>query len=1068
MRNLKRALSLALASVMVMSMMVIGAGAASYDDFSDKDKIVNKEAVQMLVELGVINGKDTGDFDPTGIVTRAEMAKMICVVLNGGKDPSLGSTVTNSYTDTVGHWAAGYIEYCTQLGIVAGDGAGKFNPNTTVTGSEAAKMLLVALGYKSEVEGFIGANWAIGVNVRANQKGLYSDLTISVDEGLTRDSAAQMIYNALDAGVVHYDYTLVSDGSTISSSPTLIDENKKTLLEDKFNAVKVEGVVVANEFADLKSETANKDYAKGVIGSALDEGKTKMIITNGEDQEVYTGTETFAVSSGKDVLGRSVVIYVKKATNAAKAEVLGAAITSTDNKVVVDYSGDSIKDVADDNDLTFDAKAQIAYNYASLGKLDDTTIGSAGYEKIIVDTDDDGDVDYVLYNNYELGKVTKHSTSGDGAITVSLAAGSYTVDDKADVVGFDDVAKDDYVMATFFGGKLYVEAVETVTGTIDAYKNNSSSKNPLTTKLTVDGTDYNISNVPTYTGTELFAANKSFVDDTATLDTEATFYLDQQGYIVATGEAVESAYNFAYIVDKSTATLEDLVKVVLSDGTKDTYTLSSKSPVAIGDVDAGEVFAYTIDSKKEIKLTEVAETGTFQLDTKASADFEKGKSTIAITKSDTSDRNKNYYANNSTAFFYVDAAGKVEVHTGRDKAPSVTSTTGASIIVNRSGAAAAVVFKGVVSKASVGDHMFVYSVGKTAADYIEANVVLNGKDTTETVKIDASDKGILAPDTLYTYTVNSDNYYEISAVSGQAFYKTGTVSRVYTNSVVTSAGEYLIDANTVVVDNDGNPSKPSVALKGALAKNDEVEFLLDDDTIVMIVITKHEGEIPTGGEVNGSVTAKFSLRNGLSFSCTNGYVPSDAEKLAAAKAAVAEALGVDASDVTVSVSGATWTVETSVGNWSGTPAENTVSVTTADKDTHLAYTANWKDDPTHGWSYKLVNTGYVTFDAEIFATANNAITVSGKVIGTSVDTKVPGFGTNTANPTETIKELYCTGGSAVSQLNLGDSTKFAVVALYDADNGGAAKYVLVGNDGPATSTVTVGSTQYTITWDLTW
>ena len=168
MRNLKRALSLALASVMVVSMMVVGAGAASYDEFTDKDEIVNKEAVQMLVELGVINGKDTGDFDPTGIVTRAVMAKMICVVLNGGKDPSLGTTVTNSYTDTVGHWASGYIEYCTQLGIVAGDGAGKFNPNATVTGSEAAKMLLVAMGYKSEVEGFTGSNWAIGVNVRAN------------------------------------------------------------------------------------------------------------------------------------------------------------------------------------------------------------------------------------------------------------------------------------------------------------------------------------------------------------------------------------------------------------------------------------------------------------------------------------------------------------------------------------------------------------------------------------------------------------------------------------------------------------------------------------------------------------------------------------------------------------------------------------------------------------------------------------------------------------------------------------------------------------------------------------
>ncbi len=110
MRNLKRVLSLALASVMVVSMMVIGAGAANFDDFSDKDsvmvvsmmvigagaanfddfsdkeEIVNKEAVSVLVELGVIAGKDNGSYDPTGIITRGEMAKLICVVLNKGAD----------------------------------------------------------------------------------------------------------------------------------------------------------------------------------------------------------------------------------------------------------------------------------------------------------------------------------------------------------------------------------------------------------------------------------------------------------------------------------------------------------------------------------------------------------------------------------------------------------------------------------------------------------------------------------------------------------------------------------------------------------------------------------------------------------------------------------------------------------------------------------------------------------------------------------------------------------------------------------------------------------------------
>ena len=146
MRNLKRVLGLALASVMVLSMMVVGASAANYDDFTDKDEIVNTEAVSILTALNVINGKDDGSYDPTGIITRGEMAKLICVVLNGGKDPSLGSATTNTYTDTVNHWAAPYIEYCTQLGIVAGKGDGTFAPNGTVTATEASKMLLVALG----------------------------------------------------------------------------------------------------------------------------------------------------------------------------------------------------------------------------------------------------------------------------------------------------------------------------------------------------------------------------------------------------------------------------------------------------------------------------------------------------------------------------------------------------------------------------------------------------------------------------------------------------------------------------------------------------------------------------------------------------------------------------------------------------------------------------------------------------------------------------------------------------------------------------------------------------------
>ena len=168
MRNLKRALSLVMAAAMLVGMMVVGAS-AGYDDFTDKDEIVNTEAVATLVSLGVIAGKEDGSYyDPTGIVTRAEMAKMITIAVHGGVEPVLGTKTNPSFSDIKGTWAESYIEYCTSVGIISGRGDGTFDPTAPVTGTEAAKMILVALGYSSDVFGFTGKDWDSNVNSRAN------------------------------------------------------------------------------------------------------------------------------------------------------------------------------------------------------------------------------------------------------------------------------------------------------------------------------------------------------------------------------------------------------------------------------------------------------------------------------------------------------------------------------------------------------------------------------------------------------------------------------------------------------------------------------------------------------------------------------------------------------------------------------------------------------------------------------------------------------------------------------------------------------------------------------------
>ncbi len=161
---------------MMLSVMVVGAGAA----FSDQSKIKNTEAVDACTALNIIGGYPDGSFKPEGNITRAEVTKMICVALNGGKEPNLATNATPTFSDVRTNansaWAEKYIESCYAQGIVSGVGGGKFAPAGNVTGTQLAKMLLVSLGYKSENEGFTGNAWATNVNTVASAKGLYAGL----------------------------------------------------------------------------------------------------------------------------------------------------------------------------------------------------------------------------------------------------------------------------------------------------------------------------------------------------------------------------------------------------------------------------------------------------------------------------------------------------------------------------------------------------------------------------------------------------------------------------------------------------------------------------------------------------------------------------------------------------------------------------------------------------------------------------------------------------------------------------------------------------------------------------
>ena len=166
MRNLKRTLSLVLAAAMLVGMMVVGASAAERKDFSDQAEIKNTQAVDVMVALGVLEGTNKGDFNPTGILTREQAAKIICYMIMGPANAEKLSNNSTIFSDVAANrWSAPFIAYCANLGILAGTGNGKFNPEGELTGLTFGKMLLVALGYDAKIEGYVGKDWATNVAV---------------------------------------------------------------------------------------------------------------------------------------------------------------------------------------------------------------------------------------------------------------------------------------------------------------------------------------------------------------------------------------------------------------------------------------------------------------------------------------------------------------------------------------------------------------------------------------------------------------------------------------------------------------------------------------------------------------------------------------------------------------------------------------------------------------------------------------------------------------------------------------------------------------------------------------
>ena len=667
---------------MMLSVMVVGAGAA----FSDQSKIKNTEAVDACTALNIIGGYPDGSFKPEGNITRAEVTKMICVALNGGKEPNLATNATPTFSDVRTNansaWAEKYIESCYAQGIVSGVGAGKFAPAGNVTGTQLAKMLLVALGYKSENEGFTGNAWATNVNTIASAKGLYAGLEkMDVSAALTRDSAARMIWNALQAYEVEYKTTLTTDkNGQLTSQITVQDKvvgsnnDKITLLRDKYDAWVNVGTLVGVSSNEITLTMSDADQTASDLVNYIGTGSNRY-----PDPTIKFSKLTTDYSA---LIGQRVKVIFK---NGKVNDVLGVYATSDNtvyntlmNKVELDgskikfdgksYSTELLGSTASAgaaNNTTGNALITIVdgklVNGYALSKFDDTAENKTSINEVtFVDSDDNGKIDTAIITTKTSAKVTYASSS-------EIVAGeTYKYEDE----NIDkDFAKDDYAVISenLYKDCKNVVKAQVLNDTIKGYKSKTGY-----VQYQIGSTWYNaqkqFTDVDTGDKVKAYAYNGVVFDISADNSNGAlpsiavvtglqgagsTLYGDQVKLTFLDGTTKVVALDKVVKVDASTKK-ETAIKPTIGTAysytsSKDGYKLTQLENKKYNDYQALEVITDFANYSNNITSTGGSQNGV---------DFNETAGTLTVGTTA-------YKVADSAVVVMVQASGKVKVITGK-------------------------------------------------------------------------------------------------------------------------------------------------------------------------------------------------------------------------------------------------------------------------------------------------------------------------------------------------------------------------------------------------------------------
>jgi hypothetical protein len=749
MRNLKRALSLTLASVMLLGMMVIGTSAAVA--YPDVDKDNNVEAIEVLQAVKVMQGDDKGNFDPDRSVSRNEMAIVMAKLLN---------LDYNYYKDTCPFWdvpdyAKPYVAACYANGIVSGYNATTFGGADTVTAVQAASMMMRALGYfqyQSDYED----NFVLSTVKQASKIRLFDGINANQDSPLTRDQVARLALNALESGMVDPDDDTLSvtlpDGSQISKGKVNYVYRSST-----------------QKFANTINTTeTNASTLTGVNGSVVELGEQ---LYNGDLKRTAT-TDDFGAPSVRWTYKNSEVgNYADEADYVFEGIVKSSAMYSAVGKTVAeDYDWTVKMDGATEanakkyiaSDMKFFTRKDVEDN--DKDDLDGTDRGTTTYV-YLNDSKDTATVCIVNTYAAEISKVSGETITLDDMDESGL---------EFDINGY---AEEDVVLYTKSVTSGGVWTVESILGKAELVEGEASTIRDED-RVVIGDTTYRYSS--RYNEAE---GGKLGVDS---VDENVAFYIDKQGNIIMLADAVESNdYAYVYSVGNANSKYGDDAeygaKLILTDGsvknvdidsddtdawTKDLNLTGNNALNALrnganknGDTwsaanDNNKVSVIVKDNEKATKkaplvgqiVSYTEDGGIYSLDVKTTDYSAYDNNTEGVVKNGNSRiklKNSTIYTDKNSAILVNPSnedTDEFDAYVGYNNAPSVDVTNASSLVAYVKGGIVKAVF---ISKAEVtGSDEVIFVIGADdpkengtgSNKYFVYDAVVNGEITSIRVK----------------------------------------------------------------------------------------------------------------------------------------------------------------------------------------------------------------------------------------------------------------------------------------------------------------------------------------------